>query len=244
MELLASLMFLKQSPELFHYDFIQRTRTKIQKPSILLEDKKYPAAGKQFLIIWQDVQTEKQDLYSNYTFVLWDSDMATSNNEASVLIKELEELGVSLIRDAAMAFYLAVDEPFEKDNIRRYDNESSPWPKLGSGIKHNGKTIEKGTGIDLVLENMKHPLDKLLEDCTTNRDVADMLSYYYFSKSRACDIDGYYSADVECIMGQSSRLAKEKKQEMLEQALQRASGNSDIGNKEWIEECLHKLRDP
>ncbi|KFX87755.1 hypothetical protein V490_08029 [Pseudogymnoascus sp. VKM F-3557] len=222
---------------------MQKTIAKIEKPFILLEKKNNSAAGRQFLIIWQDVQTEKQDLYSIYNFVLWDSNMATNQNAASVLIKELEELGISLIRDAAMAFYLAVDEPFEKENIRRYDNESSPWPKLGSDIYFNKSVVGKGKGIDLLLEDMKHPLDKLLEDCTTNRDVADMLSYYYFTKSRACNIDGYYSADVECIMGQSSRLAKETKQEMLEQALRRASGNSDIGNEEWIRKCLSKVSD-
>lgn len=239
----ASFMFLTQRSKLFRNEFMQRIMDKTERPSILLEERECSAAGKQFLIIWQDVQTKKQDLDSIYNFVLWDSDMATSNNAASVLIKELEELGISLIRDAAMAFYLAVDEPFNKENIRRYDNESSPWPKLGSDINFNKTPVRKGKGIDLLLEDMKHPFDELLEDCTTNRDVADMLSYYYFSKSRACDIDGYYSADVECIMGQSSRLAKETKQKMLEQALQRASGNSDIGNKEWIEECLNKLSD-
>ncbi|KFY66246.1 hypothetical protein V496_02123 [Pseudogymnoascus sp. VKM F-4515 (FW-2607)] len=212
--------------------------TKIEKPY-----NKYSAAGKQFLILWQDVQTRKQDVDGDFAFVPWDSNMATSNNEASVWIKELEELGVSLLGDAAMAFYLAVDEPFEKDNIRRYDNESSPWPKLGSEITLNGKNVEKGIGIDLVLRNMKHPLDQRLEDCATNWDVADMLSCYYLCIIRAYNIDGYYSANVECIMGQSFRLPKETKQKMLEQALRRASGNSDVGNEEWIEACLHKLSD-
>jgi hypothetical protein len=135
-----------------------------------------------------------------------------SYNNASILIKELEELGISLIRDAAMAFFLAVDEPYNKENIRRYakrENESSPWPKLGSAVKSNSKTFEKGTGIDLVLEDIKHPLDILLENCTTNQDVAYYLSYYYFSKRGALDIEGYYSADVECIIGQCSWLANE-----------------------------------
>ncbi len=163
---------------------------------------------------------------------------------ASILIKELEELGVSLIRDAAMAFFLAVDEPFKRENIHRYpkedpkrNNEPSPWPKLGSEMKYNDKPVKKGTGIDLVLEDMKHPLDILLEKCTTNRDVAYYLSYYYFSKRGALDIEGYYSADVECILGHCSRLAKEKL-EMLEHALQRASGNSDFGHEEWIKACI------
>lgn len=52
------------------------------------------------------------------TFVGWDLDIATSNNSASILIKELEELGISLIRNAAIAFFLAVDEPYNKENIR------------------------------------------------------------------------------------------------------------------------------
>jgi hypothetical protein len=134
--------------------------------------------------------------------------MATSNNGAFMLIKELEELGINLIRDAAMAFFLAVDEPVEKENIRRYPkedlkrvNEPSPWPKLGLEIKYNDKPIEKGMGINLVLKDIKHPLNILLENCSINRDVAYYLSYYYFSKRGALDIKGYYSADVECIIG-------------------------------------------
>lgn len=59
-----------------------------------------------------------------------------------------------------------------------------------------------------------------------------MLSYYYFIKSAAYDIEGYYSADIECIVGQSSRLFKEEQLKMLEHALQSASKNSDIGHKE------------
>lgn len=238
----ASWMFLTRKSELSHTEFT----TKLKGPSDLLQQKKYTLAGKHFLIIWQDVQTKQQNLYSMSTFVGWDLDMATSNNSASILIKELEELGISLIRDAAMAFFLAVDEPYNKENIRRYakrENESSPWPKLGSEMKYNNKLVEKGTGIDLVLEDMKHPLDILLESCTTNRDVAYYLSYYYFSKRGALDIEGYYSADVECIIGQCSWLAKEAKLGMLEHALQRASGNSDIGHEEWIKACLNKLAD-
>ena len=83
-------------------------------PSIPLEKKEYSSAGRQFLIVWQDVQTRKQDLYSKSIFVSWDLDMVTKDNCTSILIKELEELGVNLIRDAAMAFFLAVDEPFRK----------------------------------------------------------------------------------------------------------------------------------
>jgi hypothetical protein len=236
----ASGMFLTRKAELSHAEIT----LKLKEPSVLLQQKKYSSAGKQFLIIWQDVQTQQQNLYSNSTFVSWDSDMATSNNGASILIKELEELGISLIRDAAMAFFLAVDEPFKKENTHRYmkrDNESSPWPKLGSEMNYNNKLVEKGTGIDLVLEDMKHPLDILLESCTSNQDVAYYLSYYYFSKRGALDIEGYYSADVECIIGQCSWLAKEAKLGMLEHALQRASGNSDIGHEGWIKACLNKL---
>jgi hypothetical protein len=235
----ASWMFLTRKAELSHVEI----QHKLKEPSVLLQQKMYSSAGKQFLIIWQDVQTQKQNLYSNSTFVSWDSEMATSNNGASILIKELEELGISLIRDAAMAFFLAVDEPFKKENIHRYmkrDNESSPWPKLGSEMKYNNEPVEKGIGIDLVLEDMKHPLDILLENCTTNRDVAYYLSYYYFSKRGALDIEGYYSADVECIIGQCSWLAKDTKLRMLEHALQRASGNSDFGHEEWIKACINK----
>jgi hypothetical protein len=235
----ASWMFLTHKSELSHTEFT----TKLKGPSDLLQQKKYTSAGKHFLIIWQDVQTKQQNLYSMSTFVGWDLDMATSNNGASILIKELEELGISLIRDAAMAFFLAVDEPYNKENIRRYakrENESSPWPKLGSAVKSNGKTFEKGTGIDLVLEDIKHPLDILLDNCTTNREVADMLGYYYFIRSAAHDIEGYYSADIECIVGQSSRLSKEEQLKMLEHALQSASENSDIGHKEWIKACINK----
>lgn len=243
----ASWMFLTRKAEQSHVE----TTNKLKKPSILLEKKEYSSAGRQFLIIWQDVQTQKQNIYSNSTFVSWDLDMVTSNNSASILIKELEELGVNLIRDAAMAFFLAVDERFDKKNINRYPkedpeenpervNEPSPWPKLGSKMNYNDKPVEKGTGIDLVLEDMKHPLDMLLENCSTNRDVAYYLSYYYFSKRGALDIEGYYSADVECIIGQCSWLAKETKLGMLEHALQRASGNSDIGHEEWIKACINK----
>jgi hypothetical protein len=234
-------MFLRDKAERSHVEITN----KLKKPSVLLEKKEYSSAGRQFLIIWQDVQTQKQNLYSNSTFVSWDLDMVTKDNCASILIKELEELGVSLIRDAAMAFFLAVDEPFEKENIHRYPKEDpkridepSPWPKLGSEMKYNDKPVKKGTGIDLVLGDMKHPLDELLENCTTNRDVAYHLSYYYFTKRGALDIEGYYSADVECIIGQCSWLAKGIKQEMLEHALQRASGNSDIGHEEWIKACI------
>jgi hypothetical protein len=236
----ASFIFLRDKAELSHIE----SRNKLKEPFVLLQQKNYSSAGKEFLILWQDVQTQQQNLYSNSTFVSWNSDMATINNGASMLIKELEELGISLIRDAAMAFFLAVDEPFKKENIHRYrkrDNESSPWPKIGSEMKYNNNLIEKGTGIDLVLEDMKHPLDILLESCTTNRDVAYYLSYYYFSKRGALNIEGYYSADVECILGQCSWLAKEVKLGMLAHALQRASGKSDIGHEEWIKACLNEL---
>ncbi|KFY05185.1 hypothetical protein O988_00205 [Pseudogymnoascus sp. VKM F-3808] len=220
------------------------TTTKLKKPAVLLGKGEYGAAGKQFLIIWQDVETQKQNLYSRSTFVSWNLDMAI-NNGASVLIKELEELGISLIRDAAVAFYLAAKEDFKKENIRRYlkrDRESSPWPKLGSEITYNEEPIGEGTAIDFVFEDLKHPIDALLEKCTTNRGVAEKLGYYYFVKRGACNIEGYYSADVECIIGQGL-IDKEDKQGMLKHALQRASGNKDIGNEEWIRKCLNKLGD-
>lgn len=238
-------MFLSRTDDLTSHHI--ETMIKLKQPSALLEKKKYGEAGKQFLIIWQDVQTQKQNLYSKSTFVSWDLDMVISdNNGASVLVKELEELGISLIRDAAMAFYLEVDEPFKKENIHRYlkrDKESSPWPKLGSGIKSNGEPVGSGTAIDFVFGDLKHPIDTLLEDCETNRRVAEMLGYYYFIKRGACNIEGYYSADVECIIGQSSFLEKKTKQDMLKHALQRASGKKDIGNEEWIRECLNTLSD-
>ena len=103
----------------------------------------------------------------------------------------------------------------ERENTHRYpkedptrNNEPSPWPKLGSKIEYNDKSVKKGTGIDVVLEDIKHPLDILLENYITNRDVAYHLSYYYFSKRGALDIEGYYSADVECIIGQCPWLTK------------------------------------
>ena len=130
--------------------------------------------------------------------------MTTINNGASMLIKKLEELRISLIRDIAIAFFLAVDEPFKKENIHRYikrDNENSPWPKIRLEIKYNNNLIEKGIGIDLVFEDMKYSLNILLESCITNRDVVYYLSYYYFSKRGALNIEDYYSADVECFLG-------------------------------------------
>ena len=130
----ASIMFLRDKAERSHVEITK----KLKKPSILLEKKEYSSAGRQFLIIWQDVQTQKQNLYSNSTFVSWDLKMVTSNNSASILIKELEELGINLIRDAAMAFFLAVDERFDKKNINRYPKEDpkenperSMSPRLG-----------------------------------------------------------------------------------------------------------------
>ena len=239
----ASFMFLRDKVE--HGHFLDIT-AKLQRPSNLLDEKKYSSAGRQFLIIWQDVQTRKQNLYSDSNFVLWNLEMAT-NNEASILIKELEELGINLIRDGAMTFFLAEDEPFKEENIHRYPkgdkkraNEPSPWPKFGSEMKVDNKCITKGIGIDLVLDDIKHPLDILLERCTTNRDVADYLSYYYFLKRGALNIEGYYSADIECIMGQSPRIGKEAKLGLLKHALQRASGHSDIGHEEWIEACIKR----
>jgi hypothetical protein len=108
----ASWMFLTRKAEQSHVE----TTNKLKKPSILLEKKEYSSAGRQFLIIWQDVQTQKQNLYSNSTFVSWDLDMVTSDNSASILIKELEELGVNLIRDAAMAFFIFL--PLHKTLLR------------------------------------------------------------------------------------------------------------------------------
>jgi hypothetical protein len=178
----ASWMYLTERSELAHTEIT----IKLKEPSKLLQKKEYAEAGRHFLILWQDVQTQQQNIYSMSTFVSWDLDMATSQNGASIWIKELEELGISLIRDAAMAFFLAVDETYKKENIRRYmkrENESSPWPRLGEGVTYGGKPFDKGTGIDLVLEDVKHPLDILLDNCTTNREVADMLSYFYFIKS-------------------------------------------------------------
>ena len=238
----------EEDSEYMPSSYFQDTRAKLKKPFELAQQKQYALAGKYFLIMWQDVQTKQQSLYSTTT-EWYDEERFTSNNSASILIKQLEELGISLIRDAAMAFVLAVDESFDEKNLRRYekqddekkqDNETSPWPKTGLEMKYNGKPFDKGIGIDLILEDLKHPLDILLKKCTTNRDVAYFLSCYYFRKRGSLTIEGYFSADVECIYGNTGRVSKENRQKMLEHALERASESSDIGHKEWIKACINK----
>jgi hypothetical protein len=164
---------------------------------------------------------EHRSLYSNTT-------------DISDKIKDLEKLGLSLLHDAAIAFFL-VDEPYKYNkDMRKY----ADWPKLGSTLNCDGKDFKEGTAIASILEDIKHPLDVLLDNSTT-RELAEMLSHYYLVRSKAHDIEGEYSANIECIIGHSQKIPTEKRLRILNNAL--TLSRDELGESKWIKACINAI---
>lgn len=209
---------------------------KIEQAFNAFQEKELVLAGNQFLIIWQNVQNLQQDLFSKPIIMQEDRSLYINTTDISDKIKDLENLGLSLLHDAAIAFFL-VDEPYKYNkDMRKYAN----WPKLGSTLNCDGKDFKEGTAIASILDDIKHPLDVLLDNSTTTRELAEMLSHYYLVRSKAYDIEGEYLANIECIIGHSQKIPIEKRLRILNNALT-LSRDELGGESKWIKACINAI---
>jgi hypothetical protein len=214
----------------------QTYRKEIEQAFAAFQEKELVSAGNQFLIIWQNVQNLQQDLFSKPIIMQEHRSLHGNTTEISDKIKDLEKLGLSLLHDAAIAFFL-VSEPYKYDkDMRKY----ADWPKLGSTLNCDGQDFKEGIAIASILEDIKHPLDVLLDNSTTTRQLAEMLSHYYLVRSTAHDIEGEYSANIECIIGHSQKIPTEKRLKILNNALT-LSRDEPGGESKWIKACINAI---
>lgn len=215
----------------------QTYRKKIEEAFATFQEKELVSAGNQFLIIWQNVQNLQQDLFSKPIIMQEHGSLYSDTADISYKLKDLEKLGLSLLHDAAIAFFL-IDEPYKYNkDMRKYTD----WPKLGSTLNCDSQDFKEGTAIASILDDIKHPLDVLLENSTTTRQLAEMLSHYYLVRSNAYDIKGEYSANIECIIGHSQKIPTEKQLKILNNALT-LSGNELGRESKWIKACINSHR--
>lgn len=208
----------------------------------------FAEAGRIYMAMWQDVENKHEDLCAVLMQNLPDQDLSSCINVISKKVKDIKEVGLCLIHDAAIMFFLADEERPDKDSMHRYPEGERPnvipwstWPKLGSPVKYGPKRFETGTPIAEILEDIKGPLDTSLSGCTTYREVAENLCYYYLVQSSVYNIQGYFSAHMECIIGQSAKIPKERQLEILNKALAKCLASPVAGNSEWILSCISVL---